>query len=103
MRWTGKLLGAVFGYMTFGALGALLGVYIGHKFDTGMAQNPFDPERQQRTKKIFFKSTFAIMGHLAKADGQVSKEEIQMAQQVMAQMELSAAMKLIAEKPLSLI
>mgnify|MGYP003634089112 CR=1 FL=1 len=50
MRWTGKLLGAVFGYMTFGALGALLGVYIGHKFDTGMAQNPFDPERQQRTK-----------------------------------------------------
>ena len=33
------------------------------------------------------------MGHLAKADGQVSKEEIQMAQQVMAQMELSAAMK----------
>jgi len=93
MRWTGKLLGGVFGYMTFGTLGALLGVYIGHKFDTGMAQNPFDPERQQRTKKTFFKSTFAIMGHLAKADGQVSQEEIQMAKRVMAQMELSSAMQ----------
>lgn len=93
MRWTGKLLGGVFGYMTFGALGALLGVYIGHKFDMGMAQNPFDPGRQQRIKKTFFKSTFAIMGHIAKADGQVSKEEIQMAQRVMAQMELSAQMK----------
>jgi DnaJ like chaperone protein len=93
MRWTGKLLGGVFGYMTFGTLGALLGVYIGHKFDTGLAQNPFDPERQQRTKKVFFKSTFAIMGHIAKADGQVSQEEIQMARRVMAQMELSAEMK----------
>ena len=89
MSWTGKLLGGVFGYMTFGTLGALLGVYIGHKFDTGLAHNPFDPERQQRIKKTFFKSTFSIMGHIAKADGQVSQEEIQMAQQVMAHMELS--------------
>ncbi|ORU94447.1 MAG: molecular chaperone DjlA [Cycloclasticus sp. symbiont of Bathymodiolus heckerae] len=93
MRWTGKVLGGIFGYMTFGTLGVLLGVYIGHKFDTGMTQNPFDPERQQRIKKTFFKSTFAIMGHIAKADGQVSQEEIQMAQRVMAQMELSAEMK----------
>ncbi|KXJ45570.1 MAG: co-chaperone DjlA [Cycloclasticus sp.] len=93
MRWTGKLLGGVFGYMAFGTLGALLGVYIGHKFDTGMAQNPFDPARQQRIKKTFFKSTFAIMGHIAKADGQVSQEEIQMAKRVMAQMELSASMQ----------
>jgi len=93
MRWTGKLLGGVFGYMTFGTIGALLGIYIGHKFDTGLTQNPFDPERQQRTKKTFFKSTFAIMGHLAKADGQVSQEEIRMAERVMAQMELSPEMR----------
>ncbi|MEO1896904.1 MAG: co-chaperone DjlA [Cycloclasticus sp.] len=93
MRWTGKLLGGVFGYMTFGTFGALLGIYIGHKFDLGMAGNPFDPERQQRTKKTFFKSTFAVMGHIAKADGQVSQEEIQMAKRVMAQMELSAEMQ----------
>ncbi|MGB1701703.1 MAG: TerB family tellurite resistance protein, partial [Cycloclasticus sp.] len=33
------------------------------------------------------------MGHIAKADGQVSEKEIQMAQRVMAQMELSADMK----------
>ena len=93
MRWTGKLLGGVFGYMTFGVFGALLGAYIGHKFDTGLTQNPFDPERQQRVKKTFFKSTFAIMGHIAKADGQVSQEEILMAKRVMAQMELSSDMR----------
>tara|TARA_R110002111_G_scaffold71793_4_gene114996 strand:+ start:828 stop:1601 length:774 start_codon:yes stop_codon:yes gene_type:complete len=93
MRWTGKILGGIFGYMTFGALGALLGVYIGHKFDTGLASNPFDPEHQQKIKNTFFKASFAVMGHIAKADGQVSKEEIQMAERVMAQMELSPAMK----------
>lgn len=86
-------MGGVFGYMTFGVLGALLGVYLGHKFDSGMTGNPFDPERQKRTKNTFFKSTFAVMGHIAKADGQVSQEEIQMAKRVMAQMELSAAMQ----------
>jgi DnaJ like chaperone protein len=89
----GKILGGVFGYMTFGVWGALIGVYIGHKFDTGMAQNLLNPERQQQIKKTFFKSTFAVMGHVAKADGQVSPEEIQMAQRVMAQMELSPDMK----------
>jgi len=93
MRWTGKLLGGIFGYMTFGALGAMLGVYIGHKFDAGMTQNPFDPERQQRIKKTFFSTTFSVMGHIAKADGTVSKEEIRMAERVMAQMELSAEMR----------
>jgi len=93
MRWTGKLLGGVFGYMTFGVFGALLGAYIGHKFDAGLAQNPFDPKRQQQVQKTFFKSTFAIMGHLAKADGQVSQEEIRMAERVMAQMELSPDMR----------
>jgi len=93
MGWTGKILGGLFGWMVFGTFGALLGIYIGHKFDTGLAHNPFDPERQQRIKKTFFKSTFAIMGHIAKADGQVSQEEIQMAQRVMAQMELSGDMK----------
>mgnify|MGYP003384147534 FL=1 len=93
MRWTGKLLGAIFGFLTFGYIGALIGLYIGQKFDVGLAQNPFDPAQQKRVKKTFFKSTFAIMGHIAKADGQVSTEEIRMAQRVMDQMELTAEMK----------
>ena len=93
MKWTGKIIGGVFGWMTLGALGTLLGVYIGHKFDTGLVHNPFDPERQQRIKKTFFRATFSVMGHIAKADGTVSKEEIELAKRVMAQMELSAEMR----------
>jgi DnaJ like chaperone protein len=93
MRWTGKILGGVFGYMTFGAFGAMLGIYVGHKFDSGMARNPFDPNRQKRIKKSFFTATFSVMGHIAKADGMVSKEEIEMAKRVMAHMELSEEMR----------
>jgi len=93
MNLMGKVLGGVFGFMTLGVLGALLGIYIGHKFDTGLAQNPFDPDRPQRVKKSFFKATFSVMGYLAKADGTVSKEEIQLAERVMTQMELSPEMR----------
>jgi DnaJ like chaperone protein len=89
----GKILGGMFGYMLFGFVGALIGIYIGHKFDTGLAQNPFDTERQQRVKKVFFSATFSVMGHLAKADGKVSQEEINMANAVMDRMELSAGMR----------
>ncbi|ORU90011.1 MAG: molecular chaperone DjlA [Cycloclasticus sp. symbiont of Poecilosclerida sp. M] len=93
MGMAGKILGGAFGYMLFGFFGALIGIYIGHKFDSGLAQNPFDPERQQRVRKVFFSTTFSVMGHLAKADGKVSEEEISMAKAVMERMELSADMR----------
>jgi len=90
MSWWGKIIGGGFGFLVGGPLGAMLGASFGHQFDKGVAGlenlNPGDP---QRTQAAFFSACFSMMGHLAKADGHVSREEINMAQQVMAQMNLN--------------
>ncbi len=95
MSWWGKLLGGTFGFMLGGPLGALLGAAFGHQFDQGLgglrieADNGAAPIDNERIQSAFFTTTFSVMGHLAKADGHVSPEEIAMARRVMAQMALS--------------
>ena len=37
----------------------------------------------------FFRTTFQVMGHVAKADGRVSEQEIQAARAVMSQLRLT--------------
>ena len=51
---------------------------------------------QERVQTVFFTTVFAVMGHLAKADGRVSKEEIAMAENVMAQMQLQPEQRKVA-------
>ncbi|HHC73062.1 MAG TPA: co-chaperone DjlA [Thiotrichales bacterium] len=95
MGWWGKIIGGAFGFALGGPLGAMLGAALGHNFDRGldgvMKEPPpgagVDPERLQGA---FFSAVFSLMGHLAKADGRVSPDEIAMAEGVMAQMHLSA-------------
>jgi DnaJ like chaperone protein len=91
--WLGKVGGGVLGYMAGGPVGALVGALLGHQFDRGLAsQRPglagggmSDMDRQ----RVFFETTFLVMGRLAKADGRVSEEEIQAARAVMHRMRLS--------------
>jgi DnaJ like chaperone protein len=77
-------------------LGALLGAALGHRFDKGygrLQQEPppgFAPGEQERVQTAFFVATFSVMGHLAKADGRVSEDEIRLARQIMDQMSLDA-------------
>lgn len=95
MSWVGKILGGAFGFMLGGPLGAMAGAAFGHQFDAGYksaqqhgsARGNFN--ERERTQTAFFTATFAVMGHVAKADGQVTPDEIQNARQVMAQMRLS--------------
>ena len=95
MAWWGKILGGTFGFMLGGPLGALLGAAFGHQFDQGLgglrleADDGFAPDDNERIQSAFFTATFSVMGHLAKADGQVSPEEIAMARRIMGQMTLS--------------
>ena len=56
----------------------------------------FDPGSQERTQAAFFTATFSVMGHIAKADGQVSPQEIHLAEQIMAQMHLSKDQRMAA-------
>ncbi len=82
----GKIICGILGFLIGGPIGLLIGVWLGHSFDKGVTQDfgrvfqQFDP---QQTQQAFFESTFAVMGHIAKADGVVKKEEIAAAEQIM--------------------
>lgn len=89
MIW-GKLLGAIFGFAFLNLPGAILGLWLGHRFDKGVQYKNFGYARDpQQVQLIFFSTVFQAMGHIAKADGRVSENEIQMAKAVMSHMGLS--------------
>jgi DnaJ like chaperone protein len=98
VSWWGKLVGGAFGFMLGGPLGAILGAALGHKFDKGLQALSEDELAwasgdQERVQTAFFTATFSVMGHVAKVDGQVSQNEIRLAEAVMAQMSLSGQMR----------
>lgn len=96
MSWWGTLLGGTFGYLLGGPLGALLGAALGRRFDKGLqglGDAGVAPGEQERVQTAFFTATFAVMGHLAKVDGQVSQQEIRLAEAVMARMNLDAELR----------
>ena len=99
MAWWGKLVGGALGFMIGGPIGAMLGATFGHNFDSksqGKQKKRYLPGDQERTQAAFFAATFSVMGHIAKADGHVSKSEIALAEQLMAHMQLSPEQKKIA-------
>ena len=120
MSWLGKVLGGALGFALGGPLGALVGVALGHNFDRpsrsarghGWADpdllDAADPadfldsahtlDPRERTQTAFFTATFSVMGHLAKADGLVSRDEIRLAAQVMDEMQLSGRHRQIAQR-----
>lgn len=101
MSWWGKIVGGAFGFMLGGPLGAMLGAAIGHNFDRGLqagdAGGPFaGGADQERIQSAFFAATFSVMGHVAKVDGRVSEDEIEVARAVMQQMSLDATQQRVA-------
>ena len=88
MSWWGKLIGGGFGFLMGGPLGALAGAALGHQFDRGLDNIQLEPGDTERVQLAFFTAVFSVMGYLAKADGKVSRSEIQMAESIMAQMNL---------------
>ncbi len=101
MGWWGKAIGGTFGFMLGGPLGALIGASVGHQFDSGlrgMEAGRSSPGDQERTQAAFFTATFSVMGHLAKADGKVTRDELELARSVMGRMQLSAELRHAAER-----
>jgi DnaJ like chaperone protein len=100
LSWWGKVIGGTFGFMLGGPIGALLGASLGHNFDRGLRgldELGWDHDGDvERIQSVFFTTTFSMMGHLAKADGVVTRDEIAMAESVMQQMKLDAAQKKVA-------
>jgi DnaJ like chaperone protein len=99
MNWGGKIIGGVLGLAAMGPWGAVVGAFIGHQFDTGatfgtlLGSGGADPKL---VNELFFPTTFRVMGHIAKADGRVSEQEIASARAVMHALRLNPAQMLAA-------
>jgi len=92
MSWWGKLIGGYVGFALGGPIGALIGAALGHNFDK--STSPIQSIGQQnRSQAAFFTATFSVMGHICKADGRVTPDEISAAKMIMSQMSLSPAQK----------
>ncbi|MGF1721481.1 co-chaperone DjlA [Vibrio kyushuensis] len=101
----GKFLGAFFGFLFGGVFGLFFGLFIGHQFDKArrlsragfrggaFGSGPSQTERQNE----FFKAAFAVMGHVAKAKGQVTAQEIQLATTMMERMNLHGEQRRAAQ------
>ena len=89
MGWNGKIIGAAVGLWIGGPVGAALGLLVGHQFDAGDALRPMPgPDGVARVHALYFQAVFRVMGHVAKADGRVSEQEISAARGVMAALRL---------------
>lgn len=94
MRWVGTAVGGAIGLVVGGPVGAVFGAALGQGVDRGWISGKPRAEipdaQRTRIKARFFETTFAMMGHLAKADGRVSESEIAFARTVMDRMGLTA-------------
>jgi DnaJ like chaperone protein len=101
MAWKGKFFGALIGLLiTRNVWGAVMGAIIGHMFDQsvalGVAGSAYATEaaraeggRSARpVSDVFFRTTFELMGHVAKSDGHVSEAEIDAARRLMQELRL---------------
>lgn len=94
----GKILGLVFGFFFGGPLGALFGLYLGHRFDRSIGQDfsgqggfsrYFSNQGSFTNQAVFFHAVFSVYGHIAKASGTVTPQEINAASLLMDKMGLS--------------
>ncbi len=93
------MIGLILGLFIFPPWGLLIGFALGAMYDNGVFQRwqsdfgTSDTGRSSSsghtsTQQVFFDTSFAVMGYIAKADGRVSQQEIDIAESVMAQMGL---------------
>jgi len=100
--WLAKIFGAFVGYVIAGPVGILLGLIVSNIFIRRFSQYKPNPhrfyfqEKNQNVQKIFFETSFAVMGYLAKADGRVTENELEVARELMRRMHLNSEQKLIA-------
>lgn len=103
----GKILGTLFGAMFLKIPGAIIGLIIGHYFDRGYSKDFnqmggfgrfFIDKDSVKNQAVFFHALFSVLGHLAKADGRVTEAEIQVATQLMDDMNLTGDIRKEAQQ-----
>ena len=86
-HWWGKLIGGIIGLMRGGFTGVIFGIFLGHMVDrflSGLTGG-------NRTRDAFFGALFSTLGHINKADGRVTKVEIEAAENLMQRLQLTEA------------
>ena len=96
MTYWGKVVGTVAGLATGRPWLAIIGFILGHQFDRGFADKftKFGPDvsskRLEHVSPRFVQILFETLGHLAKADGRVTEDEIRAARKLMQRLGLGA-------------
>jgi DnaJ like chaperone protein len=88
MSWNGILFGAMIGFLlTRSAWGALAGAIVGYMLDPKAGVRAASSSAASISGE-FFRTTFEVMGYVAKSDGRVSEAEIDAARRVMREFNL---------------
>jgi DnaJ like chaperone protein len=94
MMWKGKFIGALIGFLiTQRVWGAVIGAIMGHMYDQSAGPGAAGagaprPDRGVSIPDEFFRTTFELMGHVAKSDGRVTEAEIDAARRLMHELRL---------------
>jgi DnaJ like chaperone protein len=90
MAWFGKIIGGTVGLLIGGPIGAVGGIALGHCFidesDENLPTGAHGVSRMsvnEQRQAIFFITTFSLLAKLAKADGVISKSEIDVIDKLM--------------------
>ncbi|SUB36666.1 dnaJ-like protein DjlA [Pasteurella multocida] len=102
MNFIGKFLGLIIGWKLGGFFGAICGVILGHLgdkklYELGTVNSSFFKSKITR-QSLFMQTTFAVLGHLSKAKGRVTEDDIQLASHLMQQMQLDDANRRLAQE-----
>lgn len=102
MNFIGKLLGLFIGYKFGGFFGAIAGIILGHwadkkLYELGSVNSSFFHKKLTR-QSLFMQTTFAVLGHLSKAKGRVTQEDIALATNLMSQLQLDNANRKLAQE-----
>lgn len=107
MHYIGKIFGFLLGYKFLGGFfGALLGVFAGHwadkkLYELGSVSSSIFGKGLTR-QSLFMQTTFAVLGHIAKAKGRVTEDDIQLARNLMATLKLDEKNQQLAQKAFTL-
>ena len=93
-----KFIFALLGFQLLGLFGAFLGYCIGSSIDRARAYGigGVNPLGNARRQKVFLETTFVLMGKLAKADGHISKDEINHTEEFIRKIGMTEAHRQVA-------
>lgn len=102
MNFFGKMIGFIVGWRFGGFVGAIAGLILGHLadkklYELGSVNSTFFKNKLTR-QSLFMQTTFAVLGHLSKAKGRVTEDDIALATSLMRQLNLDDAGRRLAQE-----